>query len=191
MAAFVVANSKKLNSLRLRQLAQALLEQLFQLFQGLREAFDAFLQLVGGHLVFGMNREILQNLPWYYFLEFGAASVLGIAGMFWSSGKIPRALLLAVLLVSLGIILFASLDLTDKSVFSIKFGYVVHLCLFLLSLGFLDFLLTRRKWTLTAALCVLLVLPAALVWAEGGFQPFSTLASRLRRRGRPAPADAG
>jgi uncharacterized protein len=37
---------------------------------------------------------------------------------------------------------------------------------------------------------VLMVLPAALVWAEGGFQPFTTLAARLRRRGRPAPADA-
>jgi len=34
---------------------------------------------------------------------------------------------------------------------------------------------------------VLLVLPAALVWSEGGFEP---LAARLRRRGRPAPADA-
>jgi len=42
-----------------------------------------------------------------------------------------------------------------------------------------------------ALLGVLLVLPAALIWAEGGFQPFTTLASRLRRRGRPAPADAG
>jgi uncharacterized protein len=42
-----------------------------------------------------------------------------------------------------------------------------------------------------ALLGVLLVLPAALVWAEGGFQPFPTLAARLRRRGRPAPADAG
>jgi hypothetical protein len=42
-----------------------------------------------------------------------------------------------------------------------------------------------------ALLGVLLVLPAALVWAEGGFQPFASLASRLCRRGRPAPADAG
>ena len=42
-----------------------------------------------------------------------------------------------------------------------------------------------------ALLGVLLVLPAALVWAEGDFQPFTTLAARLRRRGRPAPADAG
>jgi uncharacterized protein len=33
---------------------------------------------------------------------------------------------------------------------------------------------------------VLLVLPAALVWSEGGFEP---LAALLRRRGRPAPAD--
>jgi predicted RND superfamily exporter protein len=38
---------------------------------------------------------------------------------------------------------------------------------------------------------VLLVLPAALVWAEGGFQPVQTLIARFRRRGRPAPADAG
>jgi uncharacterized protein len=38
---------------------------------------------------------------------------------------------------------------------------------------------------------VLLVLPAALVWSEGGFEPLATLAARLRRRGRPAPADAG
>ena len=41
-----------------------------------------------------------------------------------------------------------------------------------------------------ALLGVLLVLPAALVWAEGGFQPFSTLAARLRRRSGAAPADA-
>ena len=40
-----------------------------------------------------------------------------------------------------------------------------------------------------ALLGVLFVLPAALVWAEGGFQPFPTLAARLRRRSRPAPAD--
>ena len=38
---------------------------------------------------------------------------------------------------------------------------------------------------------VLLVLPAALVWSEGGFEPLAALAGRLRRRGRPAPADAG
>jgi hydrophobe/amphiphile efflux-3 (HAE3) family protein len=38
---------------------------------------------------------------------------------------------------------------------------------------------------------VLLVLPAALVWSESGFEPLSSLTSRLRRRGRPAPADAG
>jgi uncharacterized protein len=41
-----------------------------------------------------------------------------------------------------------------------------------------------------ALLGVLLVLPAALVWAEGGFQPARMLTARLRR-GRPAPADAG
>jgi hydrophobe/amphiphile efflux-3 (HAE3) family protein len=41
-----------------------------------------------------------------------------------------------------------------------------------------------------ALLGVLLVLPAALVWAEGGFQPFPSIAARLRRRSRPAPADA-
>jgi uncharacterized protein len=38
---------------------------------------------------------------------------------------------------------------------------------------------------------VLLVLPAALVWSESGFEPLASLAARLRRRGRPAPADAG
>jgi predicted RND superfamily exporter protein len=38
---------------------------------------------------------------------------------------------------------------------------------------------------------VLLVLPAALVWAEGGFEPVPELIGRLRRRGKPAPADAG
>ncbi len=40
-----------------------------------------------------------------------------------------------------------------------------------------------------ALLGVLLVLPAALVWSEGGFEPLPALAARLRRRGRPAPAD--
>ena len=42
-----------------------------------------------------------------------------------------------------------------------------------------------------ALIGVLLVLPAALVWSEGGFEPLAALAARLRRRGRPAPADAG
>ena len=41
-----------------------------------------------------------------------------------------------------------------------------------------------------ALLGVLLVLPAALVWAEGGFQPARMLTARFRR-GRPAPSDAG
>jgi uncharacterized protein len=42
-----------------------------------------------------------------------------------------------------------------------------------------------------ALLGVLLVLPAALVWAENRFEPFGRLASRLRRRGREAPAASG
>jgi hydrophobe/amphiphile efflux-3 (HAE3) family protein len=42
-----------------------------------------------------------------------------------------------------------------------------------------------------ALIGVLLVLPAALVWAENGFQPFGRLVSRLRRRGREAPAASG
>jgi hypothetical protein len=42
-----------------------------------------------------------------------------------------------------------------------------------------------------ALLGVLLVLPAALVWSEGGFEPLAALTARLRRRARPAPADAG
>jgi uncharacterized protein len=37
---------------------------------------------------------------------------------------------------------------------------------------------------------VLLVLPAVLVWSEGGFEPLAALVARLRRRWRPAPADA-
>lgn len=40
-----------------------------------------------------------------------------------------------------------------------------------------------------ALLGVLLVLPATLVWAEGGFQPAQALLARFRRRSRPAPAD--
>jgi predicted RND superfamily exporter protein len=42
-----------------------------------------------------------------------------------------------------------------------------------------------------ALIGVLLVLPAALVWAENGFEPFGRLANRLRRRGREAPAASG
>ncbi len=38
---------------------------------------------------------------------------------------------------------------------------------------------------------VLVVLPAALVWAEGGADRRTALVSRIRRRGRPAAADAG
>lgn len=40
---------------------------------------------------------------------------------------------------------------------------------------------------------VLVVLPAALVWAEGGFRPFGALAGRLRRRRQavPEPGSAG
>ena len=34
---------------------------------------------------------------------------------------------------------------------------------------------------------VLLVLPAALIWAERGFEPLPAIGRRLRRRGRPAP----
>jgi hypothetical protein len=117
-----------------------------------------------GQISFGINREILGTLPWYYFLEWGAPAVLGLAGFFWNSGRIPARLLLSGALASLGVILFARLDLTDKSVFSIKFGYLVHLCLFLLSIGFWDRLLQsgRIKWVLVPTLMVILVLPASI-----------------------------
>ncbi len=41
-----------------------------------------------------------------------------------------------------------------------------------------------------ALIGVLVVLPAALVWSEGGADPLAALIARLRRRGRPAAADA-
>jgi uncharacterized protein len=42
-----------------------------------------------------------------------------------------------------------------------------------------------------ALIGVMLVLPAALVWAEGGFQPLPQLAARVRRRvGAARPARA-
>jgi uncharacterized protein len=41
-----------------------------------------------------------------------------------------------------------------------------------------------------ALIGVLVVLPAALVWSEGGADPLAALLARLRRRGRPAAADA-
>ena len=42
-----------------------------------------------------------------------------------------------------------------------------------------------------ALIGVLVVLPAALVWSEGGVDRLAALVARLRRRGRPAAADAG
>jgi predicted RND superfamily exporter protein len=41
-----------------------------------------------------------------------------------------------------------------------------------------------------ALIGVLVVLPAALVWSEGGADRLAALVARLRRRGRPAAADA-
>jgi predicted RND superfamily exporter protein len=41
-----------------------------------------------------------------------------------------------------------------------------------------------------ALIGVLIVLPAALVWSEGGQDRLAALVARLRRRGRPAAADA-
>jgi predicted RND superfamily exporter protein len=41
-----------------------------------------------------------------------------------------------------------------------------------------------------ALIGVLVVLPAALVWSEGGVDRMAALVARLRRRGRPAAADA-
>ncbi len=41
-----------------------------------------------------------------------------------------------------------------------------------------------------ALIGVLMVLPAALVWSEGGTDRLAALVARLRRRNRPAPADA-
>jgi hypothetical protein len=42
-----------------------------------------------------------------------------------------------------------------------------------------------------ALIGVLIVLPAALVRSEGSADQLATLVARLRRRGRPAAADAG
>ncbi len=37
------------------KLGEALLQQLFEVFEGLREAFNSLLQLVGGHAICGVH----------------------------------------------------------------------------------------------------------------------------------------
>ena len=117
-----------------------------------------------GHLRIGADPDIMKKLPWYYLLEWGPPAILGVAGFFWNSGRMPVKLLAAVGLSSLAIILFARLDLTDRSVFSIKFGYLVHLSLLLLSVGFLDRLVANRS-RLLLSLALVLAAPAGLTTA--------------------------
>jgi hypothetical protein len=114
------------------------------------------------HLFFGLQPELRQHLGGYLVLNWGASLIIGAAGIFFHSRKTPVRILVPVLLASLSLVLFAHLDLADRSVFSIKFGYVAHLSLLLLSAGFIDWLILsfprRNKWFLPAF--VLLLLPA-------------------------------
>ena len=115
-----------------------------------------------GHLTFGANPVIFRRMPWYFFVEWGALGILGIAGIFWNNSRIPARLLAATCAAALFVIFFLALDLTDKSVFSIKFGYIVHLTLFLLAAAFVDRILVSRRPVVGMLLVALLVAPASI-----------------------------
>lgn len=132
-------------------------------------AFAAFyffnLKLFSTHsqgLYFALHPELKQHLAGYLLLNWGASLIIGTLGIFFHSRKTPVRILVPILLASLLVILFAHPDLTDRSVFSIKFGYVVQLALLLLSAGFIDRIihtfLQQSKWLLPAF--VLILLPA-------------------------------
>jgi len=114
-------------------------------------------------LVFGLEPAVKDHLGAYLILNWGSLLIFGNAGIFYHSQKVPVRILLPVLLASLAVILFCRLPITDRSVFSIKLGYVVSLILIILSAGFFDRLMEnfRNKGKWIAAVFALGMMPSA------------------------------
>jgi hypothetical protein len=118
-------------------------------------------------LVIGANHFILQHLPWYLVLNWGAILLLAIAGIFVRTElRSPKLLLVYFLGMCLLFILFIKLDLPGSSDISLKVGYLTHIVLLLLAANLVNYIYQSNKTTqklFIAALFVLL-LPGLVTW---------------------------
>ena len=106
----------------------------------------------------------LRRLPGFFFFQWGAILLFGIAGIIFWKGKDIRYLLLCLfLLMSTIFVVFIQIEVPGLSDVSLKAGYIHHSVMLLFAARFVDqSLISYRKW-LAVALGVA-VLPASVTF---------------------------
>jgi len=128
---------------------------IFQMFQSGSQQFDL-----------GPDKIILAHFPAYFFLNWGALLIFGLAGLFYRSPLLPNRILGLFLAFCFLLIFFVRIVLAGFSDISLKVGHFSHVLLLLLAAGAMDRFLakapSRAKWLVLSVL--LLVLPACVTW---------------------------
>lgn len=133
--------------------------QMFELLSQHKESPQKF--------ILAANYFILQHLPAYLILNWGAILLIAIAGIFVrSKQRFQKFLLLYFLGMCLFFIIFTKLDLPGSSDISLKVGYLTHIVLLLLAANFIDYIYQTKptKQKLLIAGFIVLIVPGFITW---------------------------
>ncbi|HSE41986.1 MAG TPA: hypothetical protein VLH08_14575, partial [Acidobacteriota bacterium] len=117
----------------------------------------------GGEVQFQINYFVLANIAKYILLNWGAILIAGVAGIIFSSKKIPKTFLLFYLALCFLFIIFVNIDVPGLSEITLKMGILSYVILLIFAAGFFD----NRRFS-TPALCValtIMLLPALVTFA--------------------------
>jgi hypothetical protein len=114
----------------------------------------------GGEVKFEINYFVLGNIAKYIPLNWGAILIAGVAGIIFSSKKIPRTQLLFYLALCFLFIIFINIDVPGLSEITLKMGILSYVILLIFSAGFFD---NPRFSTPVLSLALILMLAPALV----------------------------
>jgi len=121
--------------------------------------------LQSGDIQFGLVPQVFAHLPGYFFLNWGAILIFGVAGIFWGSAQIPKLSVLTFL-----ILCFVAINFTKESVgaseVTLKLGYFSILALLLFSAGLIDRVFASQNGPkkILVLVFLILVLPASVTW---------------------------
>ena len=120
---------------------------------------------------FGLDPAIASHLFSYTFLNWGAVFLIGVAGIFWHSEKIPFRILFFFLIFCFLFIYFVELELPGVSDISLKMGYFSFVLLLIFAASLIDRIVTRypTRKPLVIGAVIVLVIPAFGTWAMEAF----------------------
>jgi hypothetical protein len=126
-------------------------------------------ELHSNRLTIGIDANLIQRLPLFFILNWGALLIIGIAGIIYNNQRRLVFVLSSFFIMNALIIVFVKLNLPGFSDISLKLGHFTSVVLLLLAACFIDRLIDSGRTKAAMAALLVVVLPACLTWVMDAY----------------------